>query len=132
LKFLIDTHAWLWSLESPEELGREAIAILKNPRNVILFSAVSAWEIAIKVSLRKLELPEPPAEYLRSRLSEESYTELPVEVKHAIKVPDLPAIHRDPFDRLLIAQAIVENVPLLTADRQLEKYPAQFIWAGLP
>lgn len=97
---------------------------------MVLFSAVSALEIAIKVSLGKLRLPQPPAEFVRSRVDALSMISLPVYQTHALHVAELPRHHRDPFDRLLIAQSQVENIPLMTADAALAAYDLELIWAG--
>ena len=130
MRFLIDTHCWLWAVSAPERLRAAARKTIESRENTVLFSAVSALEIAIKVSIGKLRLPEPPGEYVRSRVDTLSMTSLPVYQTHALHVAELPPHHRDPFDRLLIAQSQVENLPLMTADAALAAYDLELIWAG--
>ena len=130
MRFLIDTHCWLWAVSAPERLRPTAREAIESRENTVLFSAVSALEIAIKVSLGKLQLPKPPAEFVRSRVDALSMTSLPVYQTHALHVAELPPHHRDPFDRLLVAQSQVENVPLMTADAALAAYDLELIWAG--
>ena len=129
MKLLLDTECWLWSLASPERLGKEALAVLADGRNEVYLSAASSWEIAIKWALGKLELPEPPDAYVPARLRSSSVTPLAIEHSHALGVARLEQHHRDPFDRILIAQAIVEAVPILTADPVFAHYPIERIEA---
>ncbi len=114
---------------SPEHFSAEARAILVSPETELLLSAASSWEIAIKHSLGRLPLPEPPAKYVPSRMESSGVEPLPVQHTHALQAAALPLHHRDPFDRLLVAQAQVERVPILTADRQLEAYDVEVRWA---
>src|SRR5882724_9466747 len=102
----------------PERLSARSRRLITNSENELLLSAASAWEIAIKTALGKLRLPEPTAGYVTSRMAEGGIQPLPVLHAHALRVATLPAHHRDPFDRLLIAQAQIEEMPILTADRQ--------------
>ena len=129
MTILVDTHPWLWALSSPERLSGRAREILEDPRNRIYLSAASSWEIAIKFALGKLELPEPPSRYVPSRLAAMGMTPLPIEHAHALHAGSLPLHHRDPFDRLLVAQAILEKLTLLTADPELKPYRVRTIWA---
>jgi len=122
VKFLIDTHCWLWLQASPERLAPEILRLLENPANDLFLSAASSWEIAIKYALGKLPLPEPPSRYVPRRMTASGCRGLAVEHAHALRVAELPAHHRDPFDRLLIAQAQLEKLVLVTVDRQFEKY----------
>lgn len=105
-----------------ERFSVEVAALLENPANDLLLSAASSWEIAIKYSLGKLMLPAPPAKYVPEQIARTGVTPLPVEHSHALRVAELPSHHRDPFDRLLIAQAELEGATLLTADRQFAPY----------
>ena len=129
MKFLIDTECWLWSLAEPGRLNSEAQAALVSADNEIYLSAVSSWEIAIKAAISKLALPEPPAVYVPKRMASENIRSLPIEHTHALRVYSLPTHHTDPFDRLLIAQAQTEALPIMTADRQFANYDVQLIWA---
>ena len=127
---LIDTHCWLWVMMTPEALNRSAADLISERENAFFFSAVSALEIAIKSALGKLNLPGPPAEYIPARLEDMAMKSLPVYQQHALRVGELPMHHRDPFDRLLVAQAQIENLPLMTADPVVAKYDVDIIWAG--
>jgi PIN domain nuclease of toxin-antitoxin system len=115
-------------IAEPERFGTEMAALLQNSTNDLLLSAVSSWEIAIKHSLGKLSLPAPPAKYVPEQIAKTGVTPLPVEHSHALRVASLPSHHRDPFDRLLIAQAEGEGATLLTADRQFAPYGIPIEW----
>jgi PIN domain nuclease of toxin-antitoxin system len=128
VKYLLDTMVWLWSVGPVENLRREARDILRSGEEEISFSAVSSWEIAIKVQLGKYTLPELPGAYVPKRLSEQGIRSLPITLKHTLGVYDLPLHHRDPFDRLIISQALAEEMTILTADRIFRKYPVRIIW----
>jgi PIN domain nuclease of toxin-antitoxin system len=130
VRILLDTQAWLWMLGAPERLNEEARQLVEDAGNDLLLSSASSWEIAIKWSLGKLELPDPPEDYVPSRLRTSGVTPIPIEHSHALRVTELEPHHRDPFDRLLIAQALVEDVPILTADRVFADYPIERIEAG--
>ena len=121
MKFLVDTHCWLWLQASPERLLSDVLALLENPLNDLLLSAASSWEIAIKYGLGKLPLPEPPSRYVPRRMAMSGTRGLAVEHAHTLRVAELPLHHRDPFDRLLVAQAQIEKLILVTVDRQFEK-----------
>jgi PIN domain nuclease of toxin-antitoxin system len=129
LKFLIDTSCWLWSLSNPEHLNSSARDLLADPSKALFLSAASSWEIAIKVALGKLQLPESPERYIPGRMAAFSISGMAVEHAHALRVSSLPQHHRDPFDRILVAQAQVEGMTLLTADRAFEPYDIEIIWA---
>jgi PIN domain nuclease of toxin-antitoxin system len=130
MRYLLDTGVWLWSQARPERLGRKAIKLLSAvPEGDELFlSAASCWEISIKFHLGKLPLPEPPALYVPSRLN--GLTPLPITHAHALAAGELPLYHADPFDRLLIAQARLEGMALLTADRNFMKYDVAVVWCA--
>jgi PIN domain nuclease of toxin-antitoxin system len=130
VRVLIDTQCWLWWTAAPDRLGRRASDLIAEARHACYFSAASSWEIAIKVSLGKLKLPEPPRRYVPGRLAEQGIDALAVEHVHALRVAELPPLHADPFDRLLVAQAQVERMTLLTADPEIAGYDVDFEWAG--
>lgn len=130
MRILLDTHVWLWLQHAPERLGREALALLEDLDNELFLSAASAWEIAIKHALGKLPLPEVPAEYMPSRMATSGTASLPVTTRHALHVAMLPTHHRDPFDRLLVAQAQLEGMTLVTADRQFRPYGLELLEVG--
>ncbi len=130
MNFLIDTHCWLWWLSEPERLNPTARRRIANRRNAISFSAGSAWEIAIKAGLGKLKLPEPATDYVTSRVSAQGMIPLPINQRHALHLERMPLHHRDPFDRILIAQAQIEGLAVLTADPQFRSYDVKILWAG--
>jgi PIN domain nuclease of toxin-antitoxin system len=118
---LLDTHVFLWLHTEPERLG-ERLALLEDPLNELLVSAASSWEIAIKHANGRLPLPEPPERYVPSRLRRMGAVALAIEHRHALAAADLPNLHRDPFDRMLVAQAGLLGVPIVTADPQVAQY----------
>jgi len=122
VKLLPDTHILLWAAIDPDKLSRAAVGLIGDDGNQLFFSALSIWEVAIKSALGKKNF-DTDARLLRRGLLNAGYTELPITSDHALGVYSLPPIHKDPFDRLLIAQATVEGFTLLTADRQVAKYP---------
>lgn len=126
MSLLLDTHVFLWMQTRPERLG-EARELAEDASQELLVSAVSAWEIAIKYAADRLPLPESPASYVPDRIRAIGATALPITHADALAVADLPPIHRDPFDRLLVAQAAGMAVPLLTADAVLAAYPIETV-----
>jgi PIN domain nuclease of toxin-antitoxin system len=121
VKLLLDTQLLLWAAGQPERLSARAKRQLNNPENELLFSAASLWEIAIKTGLGRDDFSVEPR-VLRRALLDNGYVELPITSEHAVNVDALPPLHKDPFDRLLLAQALVEGITLLTADAQLARY----------
>lgn len=128
MKLLLDTQAFLWSISAPERLGAHARRAIQSGRNEVFVSAVSAWEIAIKSALGRLTLAEDPQRFIPEQMTQNAFEPLPVLIRHALKVLDLPDIHRDPFDRLLVAQALIEELALVSGDAQLGRYPVRVIW----
>ena len=128
MRALLDTHTFLWAASDHPNLSPTVKELILHPENDVLFSSVVAWEIAIKYARGKLDLDEPVASYIPSRVQAFGYTILPVEIHHAIEVASLPAHHNDPFDRLLIAQALVERLPVLTSDPHFTRYGVEVIW----
>ncbi len=122
MRILLDTHVWLLTLAEPGRLSEATLAVLSDRGNALYLSAASAWEIAIKHQLGKLPLPCPPGEFVPQRLERDGVNTLPVELGHALYVARLPPLHRDPFDRLLVAQAQLEGMCLYTADDQVLAY----------
>lgn len=129
MRILLDTHCWLWALGEPQRLSAQARALIADRGNEIFLSAASAWEISIKHALGKLTLPVDPAEYVPQRIEASGVSPLPIDVRHALLAGELPAHHRDPFDRLLVAQARLEGLTLMTADALLRPYQADLFWA---
>jgi|ERR1017187_221921 PIN domain nuclease of toxin-antitoxin system len=122
MKVLIDTQCWLWMNASPEKLSRRTRALLIEPDTERLLSVASIWEIGIKYHLGKLPLPVAPADYVPARMALTRTSGLAIIGSHALRASSLPALHRDPFDRMIVAQALVEGVPVLSSDRQLDAY----------
>lgn len=130
MKVLLDTQVWLWMLGAPDRLGDEALGLVEDSSVTLLLSAASSWEIAIKWGLGKLTLPDAPQTYVPDRIRSSGVTPLPISHGHALAVAGLESHHRDPFDRLLIAQAIAEDVAILTADPMFDHYPVERIPAA--
>jgi PIN domain nuclease of toxin-antitoxin system len=128
-RYLIDTHVWLWMQADPSRLRAGTRALIEDTANELLLSAASAWEIAIKYRIGKLSLPEPPHRYVPERMRRSGTRALPVEPVHALRTSELPDHHADPFDRLLIAQAQLLRICIVTADRQLEAYDVALVAA---
>ncbi|MGH7657961.1 MAG: type II toxin-antitoxin system VapC family toxin [Gemmatimonadales bacterium] len=130
MRLLLDTQVWLWMLSAPERLSRKNRKLVVSADTELMLSAASAWEIAIKYGLGKLKLPEEPGDYIPRLMTLTGITPLPVHHRHALHVATLPQHHRDPFDRLLVAQAQLERLPILTADRGLGSYDVEVVLAG--
>jgi len=124
VQLLLDTHVFLWLLAEPERLGQH-LGSLEDPLNELLFSAASSWEIAIKVQLGRLDLPDDPRRYVPDRMLAIGAAPLPVQHNHALAVSELPPLHRDPFDRLLVAQARHLRLRIVTADVQIARYQVE-------
>lgn len=122
MKLLLDTHLLLWAAGQPEQLSATARALLDDPQNELLFSAASLWEVAIKRGLGRDDFRVDPR-LLRRGLLDNGYIELPISSEHVVAVDGLPSIHKDPFDRILVAQAMVEGIALLTSDPLVARYP---------
>ncbi len=122
MKFLLDTHLLLWAAGDPKRLSAAARRLINTPTNEPLFSAVSVWEVAIKRGLGRKDFQADPR-LLRRGLLDNGYTELPILSDHVVAIESLPPIHKDPFDRLLVAQATVEGITFVTADSIVAQYP---------
>jgi len=130
VKYLLDTSVFLWSNGAPEKLNRQATTVLSSVSSEVYLSAASSWEIAIKFALRTLTLPSPPSQFIPDALRILSIRSLEISHFHAIAVGVLPRHHRDPFDRMLIAQASSEEMVILTADKVFAKYDVQTLFCG--
>jgi len=128
MTLLLDTHAFLWFCQGDSALTARAASLLRDPAHRKLLSVASCWEIAIKAGLKKLALGEPSRTYIASALAKTGFEILPIAVEHAVAVETLPMNHKDPFDRLLIAQAIEENIPVVSGDVAFDAYPVTRLW----
>lgn len=128
MRLLLDTHTLLWLLEGDARLSPTATGLLVNCDHELLLSPASYWELAIKVSLGKYQLADPIAVFIREAVELYRLTILPITPSHAQTVANLPFHHKDPFDRMLIAQAIVENIPIVSADSALDAYAIERQW----
>lgn len=128
MRVLLDTHAFLWWIDDHTSLSRRARAAIADPDNECLLSTASAWEMAIKISLRKLELGGSLERFLPEQLAANGFGMLPIDLRHVSRVARLPFHHRDPFDRLIVAQALVEDLAVVTADAVFAKYGVQRTW----
>jgi PIN domain nuclease of toxin-antitoxin system len=127
VKAILDTHAFLWALAGDSRMSPDARDVFVGHTDLLL-STVSIWEILIKVQSGKLNLPRPSGPYVLSRLAENRIRRLPITFDHLLAFEGLPMHHRDPFDRMLIAQGIEEDCPIITADPVFKKYPIRVIW----
>ena len=127
MRTLLDTHAFLWGISGDRRMSQHARDIFIGPSN-LLMSIASIWEILIKVQLGKLNLPQPAGPYIIRKLAENRIEVLPITLDHVLGIESLPLHHRDPFDRLLIAQSIEEGWPIITADPWFARYPVEVIW----
>ena len=130
MKYLLDTSVFLWSNGALERLNRQATAVLSSKSSEVYLSAASSWEIAIKFALGALRLPSPPLQFIPDALRILSIRSLEISHLHSLAAGALPPHHRDPFDRMLIAQANSEEMVLLTADRVFEKYDVETMFCG--
>ena len=126
---LLDTHVWLWMNGAVDRLSESAREILASGEQALYLSAASTWELAIKQKAGKLRLPQPLEQYIPTTLAENSIQPLAIHQAHAWRAAALPMHHRDPFDRMLIAQTQAEGLVLMTADSQLEAYEVPIVWA---
>jgi len=128
MKILLDTHTFLWWITQDPRLSTDAREIIGYGENEVFISAATGWEIAIKTQLGRLKLPGEPQDFVISQLKVNTMVSLPIEMRHALHISKLPNYHRDPFDRILVAQAQLENLPILSADPDIKKYDVKVIW----
>jgi PIN domain nuclease of toxin-antitoxin system len=129
MKYLLDTGVFLWSLDSFQKLNERARDVLQGGQEIFL-SAVSSWEIVIKAGLGKLDLPKTPSVLIPEAMGRMAFQALTISHPHTLAVEQLPNHHKDPFDRLLVAQALSEDMTLMTADPLCAKYPVNVLWCG--
>jgi PIN domain nuclease of toxin-antitoxin system len=128
MKVLLDTHTFLWWITDDPKLSLRVRGIISDGENEIFISAATGWEIAIKSQIGRLKLPDEPQRFILEQLKINGMKSLPIEMRHALHVSTLPAYHQDPFDRILIAQAQMEDLPVLSADPEIGKYEVTIIW----
>jgi len=128
VNLLLDTHTFLWFANDDPQLGAEAPRLIEEPGAEVAISVASVWEISIKSALKKLKLPEPVELFVPRQLTVNSIRAWPVEVTHALRVALLPHHHNDPFDRLIIAQALVEDLTVVSRDRAFDSYGVRRVW----
>jgi PIN domain nuclease of toxin-antitoxin system len=130
MKILLDTHIFLWMFLTPKRISANVESLLKDSTNEIFLSSASSWEISIKYSIGKLKLPDAPEIYVPDRIKRANLRRLEITHEHTLAIANLPQIHKDPFDRLLITQANVGNLTLLSADSIFDKYSVKLINAN--
>ena len=128
MRLLLDTHAFLWFVLNDPFLSLTARDLIGDPRNSIFISPATYWEHAIKVGLGRLQIPGPFEDFVTEEIANNRFTILPISVPHSAVVATLPLHHRDPFDRMLIAQAIVEGMPIVSADPAFDAYSVTRLW----
>lgn len=128
MNLLLDTHVFIWEVLEPEKLSPTVINLIKNKDNKLLLSIASIWEMQIKIGINKLHFDEPLSKVVAKQREINEVEILPINLDHIWQLDQLPLHHKDPFDRMLIAQAITENIPILSIDNIFQKYPVTIIW----
>jgi len=128
MNVLLDTHALLWWIMNDPRLSAKATSIIAAPENTIYVSAASAWEIAVKTQIGKLKLVQPASQYIPAQMTTNGFVDLPISLAHALHIHSLPLHHRDPFDRILVVQAQLEEMVLLSADPLMSHYIVDVRW----
>lgn len=127
MRFIIDTQIWIWWFTDSARISADARRLIEDPKSTVLLSAVCAWEISIKYALGKLKLPKAPDEFIPQTLAECQFSSLEIHTLHALQTGSLPHHHHDPFDRMLIAQAQFERIPIMTVDPIFKRYDVKLI-----
>ncbi len=128
MRVLFDTHAFLWIISNDPRLSPSARDTFSRQENEIILSVASVWEILLKAATGKFPFPQPVGRFLRTELRKTSVTVLPILLQHVLRLEDLPAHHRDPFDRIILAQALEEEIPVVSADPKFRLYPVEVLW----
>ncbi len=128
MRYLLDTHTFLWWIIDDPQLSSRVRALMRGADAEIFFSAASAWEISIKAQLGRIAFQGDPTDVIPQQIAANGFVSLPIEVRHTLQAYKLPLLHRDPFDRMLVAQALLEDLPLLTTDPAITQYPVSCIW----
>ena len=128
MKYVLDTHTLLWIINDDPRLSKKAKNVYLNSENLILFSVASLWEMAIKISLKKLSIDEPLNEFIQNHIRRNDIKFLNIEIPHILSLENLAYHHRDPFDRLIVAQCIQENITILSSDKIFDLYSVKRVW----
>ena len=128
MRILLDTCTFLWWITADHRLSQRSIELISDGNNELLFSAASGWEIAVKAGLGRLDVPDPLDRFVSEHLFRNHIGVLPVQLSHSLHVHSLPHHHRDPFDRMLVAQAQLEKLPILSSDRRIANYEVEVLW----
>ena len=128
MRYLLDTHAFLWFVLDDQRISAKAKLIIEDSKNKIYFSAASAWEIAIKTELARLKIKGDLDRFIIEQLSTNSFVPLSITISHSLYTKRLPLVHKDPFDRIIIAQSKLENLPLISKDKKIRKYKVTTVW----
>jgi PIN domain nuclease of toxin-antitoxin system len=128
VQLLLDTHTFLWFVLNDPQLSRPADALITDPTNEVLISPATYWEMAIKVAKKKLDLLAPYDDFMKRGIEDNDFTILPIETKHTSILTTMPMHHKDPFDRLIISQALVEGIPVVSIDLEFDAYGVTRLW----
>ncbi len=128
VNFLLDAHTFLWAITDDKRLSTTAREVFTRASNELLLSSASVWEILIKVQIGKLQVPLPTGNYLKRHLTANNIQVLPIRLEHVLRLEQLPLHHRDPFDRILVAQSLEEKMPIVSCDLLFKKYPVKVVW----
>ena len=131
MRYLLDTHVFLWALAKPENLSKTAIDLIENPENILFLSSASIWEISIKQTIGKLKILDKSLDlkiFVEKAIEDLNLLKLPIQFEHIYTLHNIPYHHKDPFDRILIAQSMAENLILITDDKMIKKYKVKTIW----
>lgn len=128
MRVLLDSHAFVWAATSDDRLPRAVAELIEDGGTRVFISVATTWELTLKVMSGKLRLPSPPAEHLAEHIDRFRSELLPIHQRHVSALPELPVIHADPFDRMLVAQALVEDLDLVAGDERIRRYPVRTIW----
>lgn len=132
MRILLDTCTFLWWMTSPDDVPQRTLALLRDPENEVVLSAVTGWEIAIKRTLRRIEIPGTTSAFLTDAIARHDLVVLDVTMHHAVAAGELPLHHKDPFDRLLVAQARLEGLSVASPDRVFRRYGVRTMWTRVP
>lgn len=130
MKALLDTHVFLWWITNDPQLPPHVHGIIEDGNNELFFSAASCWEITIKAQLGRIKLPGKPDVFISDQMAINAIQSLPIQSSHALHVINLPYLHKDPFDRIIVAQSQLERLPVITSDPFIAKYMVEIIWNG--